>query len=203
MSSERRETARGKRTREKIMQTATELVCERGYAGTSVDMICKRAGVVKTAVYWHFGSKAGLLAALVDQTNELWIDTISRDVSEAATPMERLDRLLTTMREIVTTRSQMLRVIEVVITESANLDPEVVQAVKNLHLRTMTAIAGGFDDTLGEALPSSRLLAHTITSLMHGIHRHYLLYGDEIDLDLFFDDMRRTVLASVSERLER
>ena len=203
MEKARRETARGRKTRENIMQAAMELVCSRGYAGTSVDMICKRAKVVKTAVYWHFGSKAGLMAALVDNANTLWIDTIEAQVTDAQVPVERLDRLMGAMREVITKRSQMLRLVEVVISESALMEPEVVEAISRLHLRTMDAIASGFEESLGGQLKSGRMLAHTITALMHGIHRHYLLYGDGIDLDLFFDDMRRTILASVGERLQR
>jgi len=166
-------------------------------------MICKRAKVVKTAVYWHFGSKAGLMAALVDNANTLWIDTIEAQVTDAQVPVERLDRLMGAMREVITKRSQMLRLVEVVISESALMEPEVVEAISRLHLRTMDAIASGFEESLGGQLKSGRMLAHTITALMHGIHRHYLLYGDGIDLDLFFDDMRRTILASVGERLQR
>jgi AcrR family transcriptional regulator len=188
MEKPRRETARGRKTRESIMLAAMELVCTRGYAGTSVDMVCKRAKVVKTAVYWHFGSKAGLMAALVDSANTLWIDTIEAQVAQAEAPVERLDRLLRTMREVITTRSQMLRLIEVVISESASMEPEVVEAVSRLHLHTMDTIASGFEESLGGQLKSGRMLAHTITALMHGIHRHYLLYGDGIDLDLFFDE---------------
>ena len=56
-----RKTARGEASRRRILDAATQLICERGYSGTSVDAVCKRAGVVKTALYWHFGSKSGLL----------------------------------------------------------------------------------------------------------------------------------------------
>ena len=203
MAKARRETARGRRTRLNILEAATNLICVHGYSGTSVDMICNEAKVVKTAIYWHFGSKAGLMAALIDDIHDSWIATIESQVGTHESALARLDHLLGSLKSIVTGRSHLLRLIEVVISEAANLDDEVIDAVRRLHARTIEALVKGFNESLGAELPSGPMLAHTITALMHGIHRHRLLYGAEYDLDPYFDDMRRTILASVQERLTR
>ena len=199
----RRQTERGLRTRKAIMDAATDLVCQHGYSGTSIDMVCSRAKVVKTALYWHFGSKAGLMAALIDSAQELWVDAIAMHVDEAESPLERLERLLSSLKNIIVERSHLLRLVEVVISEEKNLDADVFEAVKRLSQRTGEAIERGFALSLGQELPSGKFLAHTITSLLHGIHRHHLLFKDDIDIDEFFYDMKRTILASVQERLSR
>ena len=181
-----------------------KLMSQHGYSGTSVDMICNEAEVVKTAIYWHFGSKSGLMAAIIDDISDSWVGVIEAQVGGAATPAERLDSLLTSLKDIVTNRSTLLRLIEVVISEAAHLDVEITDAVARLHRRTIEAIVNGFNTSLGFELKSGPMLAHTIMSLMHGIHRYVLLYGrDQVDVDAYFDDMRRTVLASVQERLKR
>ena len=54
-------TAHGELSREKILAAAIALFSDRGFAGTSVADVCERAGVVKTALYWHFENKEGLL----------------------------------------------------------------------------------------------------------------------------------------------
>ena len=48
--------------RERLLEAATQLFAERGYAATGVAAICEAAGVAKPALYWHFGSKEELLA---------------------------------------------------------------------------------------------------------------------------------------------
>jgi AcrR family transcriptional regulator len=71
------------------------LLEDRGYHGVGLDRIARAAGVSRQAVYLHFGSKAGLLLALVD-----WIDRtgplprLTRRVEEATTGLEALDRLM-------------------------------------------------------------------------------------------------------------
>jgi len=53
--------------RERILQAATELFSDRGSASTSVREICSRARVGPPALYYHFGNKAGLFEAVVEQ----------------------------------------------------------------------------------------------------------------------------------------
>ena len=48
-------------TRMCIIEAAGELFAERGYAGTSIRAIVKKAGVFLSAVNYHFGSKEQLL----------------------------------------------------------------------------------------------------------------------------------------------
>jgi len=51
-------------TRARIMETALELFSEQGYQRASMREIAERAGITKAAVFYHFPSKAHLLAAL-------------------------------------------------------------------------------------------------------------------------------------------
>jgi AcrR family transcriptional regulator len=52
-------------TRERILAIALELFAGQGYAGTSVADIAGRLGTTKAALYYHFGSKAEILDALL------------------------------------------------------------------------------------------------------------------------------------------
>ena len=195
-------TARGEQTRRAIKEAAMSLFCERGFAGTSVDMVCKKAGCVKTAIYWHFGSKDGLMAAIIEDTEKEWVESIEMDVNSAP-PHEQLDLLLDRLRDIIENRSYMLKLVEVVTIESALMSEEAVAAVRRLNERALKAIADGFGEAFGQQIPDAYYLGHTITSLFHGIHRHRSVYGEKADLDRFFLDMKRTIIASVGERLQR
>jgi len=56
--------------RQAILQAASDVFLERGYAGASIDAIVERAGGSKATVYALFGNKEGLLTALVSQGAE-------------------------------------------------------------------------------------------------------------------------------------
>jgi AcrR family transcriptional regulator len=54
------------RTRARILDAASELFLERGYARTTMKVIADRAGVARDTVHAVFGSKARVLTALID-----------------------------------------------------------------------------------------------------------------------------------------
>jgi len=53
--------------RDKILAAAAELIARRGYHAVSLADIGAAAGIVGSGVYRHFGSKAAILVALLDQ----------------------------------------------------------------------------------------------------------------------------------------
>jgi AcrR family transcriptional regulator len=54
------------RTRTRILDAASELFLERGYARTTMKDVADRAGVARDTVHAVFGSKARMLTALID-----------------------------------------------------------------------------------------------------------------------------------------
>ncbi|HSJ98037.1 MAG TPA: helix-turn-helix domain-containing protein, partial [Myxococcota bacterium] len=73
-----RRAAQGEETRERILAAAIASIAERGYAATSIETLCQRAGVVRTAIYWHFGSKDGLVLPVVERVASTWIEEIQK-----------------------------------------------------------------------------------------------------------------------------
>src|SRR3954452_735730 len=58
--------------RGRILEAALELFGERGYHAVSVAEIGARAGIAKSVLYHHFGSKAGLFEAIAEsETRDL------------------------------------------------------------------------------------------------------------------------------------
>ena len=77
-------------TRERLLQTAADLIWKSSYHATGVDRICEAADVHKGSFYHHFASKEELaIAALDDQWTRMRprIDAI---FSPASPPLERL-----------------------------------------------------------------------------------------------------------------
>jgi AcrR family transcriptional regulator len=50
-----------------LLDTAEQVFAERGFQAASMDDIAERAGVTKPVLYDHFGSKDGLLAAVISR----------------------------------------------------------------------------------------------------------------------------------------
>jgi TetR/AcrR family transcriptional regulator, transcriptional repressor for nem operon len=52
--------------RDKLLEAGVKLIREQGYSATSVDELCRQAGVTKGAFFHHFASKEALGVALAD-----------------------------------------------------------------------------------------------------------------------------------------
>jgi len=62
----------GTNTRERLINTATRLLWEQSYQGTSVDMLCSRADIRKGSFYHFFKSKTELAVAAIESS---WLRT--------------------------------------------------------------------------------------------------------------------------------
>lgn len=58
---------RGVERRRAIIEAAMELFSERGFRGTGVAAVAERAGISASGVLHHFGTKEGLLQAVVEE----------------------------------------------------------------------------------------------------------------------------------------
>ena len=85
-----RATGGGGGTRERLLAAAADLFARRGYADTPVREICRQAGVSKPALYYYFGSKAGLINALLAETADRFLDEMRRIAQEPGSVRDRL-----------------------------------------------------------------------------------------------------------------
>jgi AcrR family transcriptional regulator len=61
---------RGRETREQLLAAAASVLGEDGYGAMSMRAVADRAGVRLSLVHYHFGSKAGLMEAVLDHLTE-------------------------------------------------------------------------------------------------------------------------------------
>ncbi|ODM43816.1 TetR/AcrR family transcriptional regulator [Cereibacter johrii] len=78
--------------RSRLLAAATRLIRTQGFAATSVEAICREAGVTKGAFFHHFPSKEALGVAAADA----WSEVTGRLFAEASyhRPADPLDRVL-------------------------------------------------------------------------------------------------------------
>lgn len=67
-------TARGAKTRSKIVATAADLMRVRGVGGTTLDDVVSASKVSKSQLYRHFEDKAALVRAVIEYVGDYKID---------------------------------------------------------------------------------------------------------------------------------
>jgi len=78
------------RVRTRLLNAAVRVFDRKGYAAASVREVAEMAGVTKPALYYHFGSKEGLLLAILEQAKREVDSAIERALARTGTARTRI-----------------------------------------------------------------------------------------------------------------
>lgn len=95
-------------TRLQLLETAGQVFAEQGYARATSKEICERANANIAAVNYHFGSKDGLYAAVLEEAHArlVSIDIVRHVARGKASTADKLRRLLTQIVGEIAKRDQ-------------------------------------------------------------------------------------------------
>lgn len=193
---------RGEESRLRLIEAATELIGERGYRATSVNDICRHAGVAKTALYWHFDNKEGLLAAVLEALTGRWIEELQKRAYRRVLPHQRLEELVDGWRQILEEEPQLIRLPVFLQLEAADHSDAIQEALRTLFARAESAITQGLEDSLGpDALPDAAGIAQAVTSLLESVVGRVELVRDQAERDALYDNLKRTIVLLVWSQL--
>jgi AcrR family transcriptional regulator len=133
-SALRKEQAR--QTRARMLDAAQRLFSERGYASTTMDAIAAEAGVAVDTVYAGFGSKRGVLSALMDVRvggDDQPVELLDRSGPQAVRRETDQRRQVATFARDVTGIIERARPVDDVIRGAAAVDIEIAAMRANLQ----------------------------------------------------------------------
>jgi AcrR family transcriptional regulator len=137
----------GENSRELILDTTERLMATRGYAATSISVICKACGLPASSIYWHFGSKEGVLAAVMERGAERFFAAIPSHGNPAAST--DVDAQVAATAKLLTEHPEFLRLVYLLGLERTE-DPAVGAAVR----RVRDSAIAGFRGAITTLLPS-------------------------------------------------
>ncbi|SEQ93991.1 TetR/AcrR family transcriptional regulator [Lentzea albida] len=121
-------TAAGLSSRDDILNAARALIGEKGYDGMAVSDLCAKSGLPASSIYYHFGNKLGVLAALLERTfEELHALFPSPSAFDHLAPIERLETWFTAACKSLDERPDYLRLL-VAVAVGPQKDAEAVRA---------------------------------------------------------------------------
>lgn len=148
VADEKSGNRRGRRSREEILDAATRIMAERGYAATSLSVLSRETGLPKSAVYHHFQSKAGLLSAVMERgAYEFFAAMRAAQAGgpEGGTPRERLAWFLLRTGEAFLARPDFLRLHLLLVMSAEAAEAEVDAIIERVrrdgraHMNAMIA----------------------------------------------------------------
>jgi AcrR family transcriptional regulator len=83
-------TAPASTPRDRILEAAARLICEKGYDATSIQDIADATGLTKAGLYHHIRSKESLLLEIQHYGMDVFEEKVLSQVVSIADPLERL-----------------------------------------------------------------------------------------------------------------
>jgi len=162
-------------TRARLLATARRAFASQGYAQTSMDEFTAQAGLTRGALYHHFGSKQGLLTAVIEQI-EAEVGERLRAVSDAApTPWEGLRRRCRTYLELALDPE----IRRIILQDARAVFGDVPQAAQSVGIAALEAALQGLIDR-GTVAP---LHAGAMARMLYGVVTEASFWIAETDGD--------------------
>ncbi len=140
-ASRRRE--QGARTRDRVLEVATDLMARHGYSGTTISAISRASGVLPASIYWHFESKEGLLGAVVERAADAWFQGAARAIEQAeadgTAPVEEQRRA--GLGYVFVEQPEFYRVLLMIALERRQADDASLEAVRRIRERSKRLLA--------------------------------------------------------------
>ena len=128
-----RRLEQGSRSRERILDAASRLMASRGYAAASISDISEACGLPPSSIYWHFDSKEGLLAAVMERGADQWFAGLPawRDIRGSAE--ERLNAALDVIVRALHDEPEFLRLYLLLALERREIDPTSLGSIRRVR----------------------------------------------------------------------
>jgi len=186
----RSQAERSERTRAQLFEATIDCLLDLGYAGTSVNEICKRAGLSRGAQQHHFATKAELMAHALEYLVRKLRDQVQGAVDELADDPDRvakgIDLLWQSFSGTLSTAAMELWV-------AARTDPELRGALLPVDRALGRATLEFYRTTVWQDVPPARLdmLYWLTVNLTRGLAMDAMIGGDPLRRSQILDEWKR------------
>jgi len=172
-------------TRERLLSAAAQLFADHGIDAVSVDVVAEAAGRTSGAVYDHFGSKQGMLLALLDEWEQSLVTVIAAEFELAVGVSDRLRAVATNLIAHPSEETRRLLLLEQELWLRAARDPAVASALRlraaEAHARMARGFASWMADGIIEPVASPDTLATVFRALVVGLEMQHRIGPGAMD----------------------
>ena len=159
----RRTKEEAAQTRQDLLEAALTIFSQQGYAAARLEDIAEAAGVTRGAIYHHFGSKAELFQALVEDASALGSNVVQNAIAEGGTFVEITRRVLVRTMHLLEDNRRFREVMALTLFKTGG-SPELDAFAQQRHEQARTQveqIAGFFRSGIEQGALRSDLAPNT------------------------------------------
>lgn len=192
-------------TRAAVIEAAAELFAKGGYAATSISAIRNASGVLPSSMYWEFGSKEGILAAVLEESASRWLDQ-TRDSARSAVEEQpvgpaRLAAYFEHLARALSERPEFLRLLLLLALERREVDSSSLEAIRAVRSRALEGMIRVFRgaELVGPGVPEESVarIARLTMAFFDGAVVAKQIDAETVDLGRMFALFQAGLVAAV------
>jgi len=133
-------------TKEQIIKAAIDLFSTKGFNGTSIRAIASATGMTISIIYHYFGSKEGLMVAILERSSKRLLETLQQISKRDMDSVDRFKLLIKThvhLSEVFRKESKIFFIDEDHLsTEGANKNLQAQREILGIYLKELQALKG-------------------------------------------------------------
>jgi TetR/AcrR family acrAB operon transcriptional repressor len=189
----RREQTSGE-SRQLILTAAAELFATKGYRQTTFADVAERSGISRGSIPWHFGSKEGLLLAVLERS----VDLLQASLGDTPGPGGGTgpDHMMNGLATLFAQPTTKLFV--TLLVEALEPDSQIHDRYVAIHDTLRSHCKRWLDGFAPLAGVSTEALAVALVGAGIGIHQQWLVAPDRVDLGQSLAALRALVVLGAS-----
>ena len=191
--------ARAERTRQHLIEAATELLAEKGTVGTTFDAIADASRMSRGCIRFHFGNKQGLLLTVVEQAFAEYEQHIETHLIRSGDNPSSISDVLQSHRDFIQQNETVGRLFFILLFEALGPNPELLPWFVDHFSRIRKLTTEWIEAARRTGVISSDIdieaLASIVLGVFGGLRCHWYVDREHMDLDRIY-----TTLSDILER---
>ena len=198
----RTQVQRREMSEKQMLKAAIALFARQGYLKTTLSEVGKEAGYTAGLVSHKFGSKEGLLQAVVDHISHRFLNDQLGEAIEQPSATASINNYIEIYLAEVSLREGPMRALYVIMGEALGAVPEIRQSIADLNTgargRLMSIIQRGIDQGEFRKETDTEAAAALIIGALRGLVMQHLMDPKKLNLKKLRETVQATVIASLS-----
>jgi AcrR family transcriptional regulator len=197
----------GEESRQRILDAVIHIAAERGYEGTTVALVSERSGLPVSSIYWHFGKKDDLIAAVIQRSFDEWEAGLDEplELSEDMSRRELITAVLRHEAGSLAEHPDFLRFGLMLALEERAREPKARRIFLTVRRRSLERIERGFRLFLAiEGVDDENYARQGAVLTMAAVDGLFIArrVNPEVDLDAHFRMLAAALELLFDERVE-
>lgn len=197
----------GKASRELILDATERLMSTKGYAATSISDIRQACGLPASSIYWHFGSKEGVLAAVMERGAHRFFAAIPHWDQAAGPGADKTENQLKVAADLLSAHPDFLRLFYMLSLERSN-DPAVAEIVRRVRDTAIERFRDAIRHLVPDGVPATKTnqvvgeLTAFAVAVSDGVFFADHLEHESTDVERMYRRLYQAVAALIPQLLE-